>query len=284
MSPDLPGHGDATALAGLDLWETASHLAGAIGPTLDGPAVWLGYSMGARVALHVALSHPELVSGLILIGGTAGIDDTTTGTEHGEADEQDQNSQNDEAGQSDEADQNDEADQSGEAARAERRASDAALAERLELIGVEAFLEEWLALPLFDGLPDWARFVQERRRNTAAGLAGSLRHAGTGSMDPLWDRLDQIRVPTMCIAGERDAKFAALAERMSVALLHGTAVTIAGAGHAAHLEDAGAVAELVVTFCGQVAPQHATRRNDAPGIRWYETSSTRRPPAGSANG
>lgn len=257
VSPDLPGHGDATALADLDLWSTASHLARAIGPTLDGPSVWLGYSMGARVALHVALSHPELVSGLVLIGGTAGIDDTTAGTEHG---------------QNGEADQNGETGQNGEPARAARRASDAALADRLERIGVDAFLEEWLALPLFEGLPDWARFEHERRRNTAAGMAGSLRHAGTGSMDPLWDRLDNIDVPTLCVAGEHDSKFAALAERMSVVLPHGTAVTIADAGHAAHLEQPSPVAELVVAFCGQVAPQHATRRNDVPGTRWYQSS------------
>lgn len=239
VRPDLPGHGDASALAELDLWAVAAHLATAIGPTLDDPAVWLGYSMGARVALHVALAHPELVSGLVLIGGTAGIDTTV---------------------------------ESGDDERAERRAHDDALAKRLEQIGVDAFLDEWLSLPLFEGLPEWARFDDERRRNSVEGLAGSLRHAGTGSMDPLWDRLVEIQVPTLCIAGERDAKFGALAERMSAALPHGTAVAIADAGHGAHLEQPGSVAELVIGFCDRLTPNHATRRNDAPGTRWYQSS------------
>ncbi|UDY36007.1 alpha/beta fold hydrolase [Dermatobacter hominis] len=230
LRPDLPGHGDATRLAGKDLWATASHLATAIGPTLDGPSVWFGYSFGGRVALHVALAHPEVVSGLVLVGATAGIRD--------------------------------------DAERAERAARDRELADHVEAVGVDRFLDEWLAGPLFAGLPEWARFAEERRRNTAAGLAGSLRHAGTGSMAPLWDRLDEITVPVLCLSGERDPKFTALAEELGRALPAAEVAVVTDAGHAAHLEQPDAVAQAMLPFCDRLVPLTAARQLD-PAPRWY---------------
>lgn len=236
LRPDLPGHGNAAALSDLDLWGIAAHLAGAIGPTLDGPAVWFGYSMGGRVALHVALAHPELVSGLVLVGTTAGIPDPTE--------------------------------------RALRRAADLDRADRLEAIGLDAFLEEWLDQPMFAGLAEWARFDVERRRNTVAGLAGSLRHAGTGSMEPLWDRLDRIEVPTLCIVGELDRKFTDEAERLtdsgSGGLTDATVEMVVGAGHAPHLERSERVAELIGPFCADLVPRTAGRRVEEPSSRWYQ--------------
>lgn len=234
LRPDLPGHGDASALHRLDLWATAEHLARAIGPTLDGPAVWFGYSMGGRVALHLAIAHPELVSGLVLVGATAGIDD--------------------------------------DAERSARRSADEELAAHIEEVGVQRFLDEWLSQPLFAGLPDRARFDDERLRNTADGLAGSLRHAGTGSMVPLWDRLEEISSPSLCVAGRDDAKFSAAAERLGATMEGSSVALIADAGHAAHLERPDAVADLVVPFCDRLVRTRATRRHDAPSRRWYESS------------
>jgi 2-succinyl-6-hydroxy-2,4-cyclohexadiene-1-carboxylate synthase len=230
VRPDLPGHGDATRLAQKDLWATASHLATAIGPTLDGPSVWFGYSFGGRVALHVALAHPEVVSGLVLVGTTAGIRD--------------------------------------DAERAARAAADRELADHVEEVGVETFLDEWLAGPLFAGLPEEARFVEERRRNTAAGLAGSLRHAGTGAMDPLWDRLGEITVPVLLLTGAGDPKFTAIAQELAVGLPAAEVVVVADAGHAAHLEQPAAVADVVVPFCERLVPLTAARHLD-PAPRWY---------------
>lgn len=233
IRPDLPGHGAAAGLATLDLDGIASHLAAAIGPTLDAPAVWIGYSLGGRVALHVALSHPEVVSGLVLIGATAGIAD----------DEE----------------------------RAARAARDDELAQQILSSGVGAFLRQWLQGPMFADLPEWARFESERRRNTADGLAASLRHAGTGSMVPLWDRLHAIEVPVLCITGAHDEKFTALGRHLVERLPSGRLEVVEAAGHAVHLERADAVAASVLPFCAESIPRGPARRND-PAPRWYESS------------
>jgi 2-succinyl-6-hydroxy-2,4-cyclohexadiene-1-carboxylate synthase len=171
--------------------------------------VLVGYSMGGRLALHAALAHPERVEALVLIGATAGLEDPDD--------------------------------------RRRRRANDEALAQRLERVGLDTFLDEWVSMPMFSGLPHWARFDRERRANTAEGLAASLRRAGTGSMTPLWDRLGAITCPVLLLSGGRDLAYTALASRLETCLGGPTRrVEIAGAGHAVHLEAPGPVTDEVV--------------------------------------
>ncbi len=164
-----------------------------------GPATFLGYSMGGRMCLESALRHPEAVEALVLISATAGIDDDDE--------------------------------------RAARRASDEALARRIEAEGVDPFLEDWLALPLFAGLPPHARCIDERRTNTAAGLASSLRLAGTGTQAPSWDHLGALSMPVLVVAGAHDARFTALARRLAEAIGdNATLVVVPDAGHTTQLE------------------------------------------------
>jgi 2-succinyl-6-hydroxy-2,4-cyclohexadiene-1-carboxylate synthase len=173
------------------------------------PLTLVGYSMGGRIALHAALGLGGVVERLVLIGASPGIAD------------------------------------GGE--RAARASEDAALADRIEAIGLEAFVREWGAQPLFDGMPRGvAELVEEDRlRNTAAGLAAALRGLGTGVMPPLWDRLGELAMPVELVVGERDEKFRAIAERMALGLADARVVVVERAGHAAHLEAPDAVVELL---------------------------------------
>src|SRR3954447_20225907 len=56
---DVPGHGLSSSLTA-GLWEGADLIA-----ERGGRATYLGYSMGARFALHVALAHPAVVDALV---------------------------------------------------------------------------------------------------------------------------------------------------------------------------------------------------------------------------
>lgn len=165
-----------------------------------GAATYVGYSMGGRYLLASGLARPDLVRRLVLIGASPGL--------------------------------------SSPDERAERRASDDALADRMLTIGLPAFLDEWLALPLFAGLPEEVQFRRERLENDPEGLASSLRLAGTGAQDPLWDRLAELTMPVLLVTGAADAKFTAIAAQMVAAIgANATHVTIPGAGHTAHLEN-----------------------------------------------
>jgi 2-succinyl-6-hydroxy-2,4-cyclohexadiene-1-carboxylate synthase len=202
---DLPGHGGSAGVrAGFG--ETAA-LLGACG----GRAAYVGYSLGGRLCLRLALDRPGLVRALVLLGASPGIADP--------------------------------------AERAGRRLADEALARAVERDGVAAFLDRWLAGPLFATLPPERAGRQDRLANTPEGLAAALRLLGTGAQPPLWDRLAGLRCPTLLVAGALDAKFAAVAAEMAAAI--GPAARVAlvpGAGHAAHLERPAAVAGLLQGF------------------------------------
>lgn len=190
---DAPGHGRSAEVVG-GLRTGAQVIA-----DLGGEATYVGYSMGARFCLHVALTTPELVRGLVLLGATAGIEDP--------------------------------------AEREQRRQQDLATAARIEDDGLDAFLDAWLAQPLFARLPPERAFRAERLENTVEGLQSSLRQAGTGAQDPSWHELHRLEMPVLVLAGAEDAKFAALAERLAIEIgANATLTLIDGAGHAAHLE------------------------------------------------
>jgi 2-succinyl-6-hydroxy-2,4-cyclohexadiene-1-carboxylate synthase len=211
VTVDMPGHGRSDRVRAT-LPEGAGLLADA-----GGRATYLGYSMGARFCLHLALAQPGMVEGLVLISGTAGIEDPDE--------------------------------------RRARRQSDEAMAEELDPasspaaspVTAESFLQRWLENPMFTGIPPDAAGLAERLTNTGAGLASSLRLAGTGTQPPLWASLPRLRMPVLVITGERDAKFTELGRRMARSIgPNAVHRVVAGAGHAPHLERPGAVADLVL--------------------------------------
>ncbi len=192
--------------------------AAALGAT-GGRATYAGYSMGARVCLRLALDRPELVERLVLVGATAGLADG--------------------------------------AAREARRGADEALAARLETMPVGEFLEEWLAGPLFAHLSSEQADRPGRLANTPAGLGFALRRRGTGAEPAMWERLGELEMPGLLLAGEHDAKFSALAEQMATAIGERSEVALVeGAGHAAPFEKPARFAALVTSWLA---------RNPAPG-------------------
>jgi 2-succinyl-6-hydroxy-2,4-cyclohexadiene-1-carboxylate synthase len=139
---DAPDHGESQGIS-LTLQETGDELADiAFGKVL------IGYSMGARMALHAAIQHPYAMTGLVLVSGTPGIEDDSE--------------------------------------RAARVQADEELASRIESIGTPAFLQEWIRQPLFAKSKFSNEEIQDRSRNTPASLATSLRKCGTGQQESLW--------------------------------------------------------------------------------------------------
>lgn len=198
---DAPGHG-----ANVDGALTLPQCADGIAAVMQ-PGILVGYSMGARMALHVALQHPKLISQLVLISGTPGL--------------------------------------RTEAERTARLKSDNELADRIEKIGTKAFLDEWLALPIFAGLTDNTNQRSERLSNSAKGLADSLRFAGTGTQEPQWPHLHKLLMPVHLVVGETDTKFTAIANDMQALLLSSQLTVVPSVGHTVHLEDSTTVGKLL---------------------------------------
>lgn len=188
--------------------------------TMD-PSVLVGYSMGARMALTTALRHcpTDRITGLVLVSGTPGIYD--------------------------------------EAERSARRTSDNELADRIERIGVAAFIDEWLALPMFSGLSDATAQRSLRLANSASGLADSLRHAGTGTQRPASDDdLKRIDVPVLLVTGALDAKFTLIAEQTQPRIQRCDHVIVEGVGHTVHLEAPTTFVEILDDWLSGIQRGH----------------------------
>lgn len=215
LALDLPGHGSGPISDDPADYTMAAAVAGVVSATahLERFAL-VGYSMGSRVSLHVALAHPDRVTSLALIGARPGIDDAT--------------------------------------ARAERIAADEALADRIESEGIEWFADYWADRPLFAtqrtrlSVDKQAELRSQRLACDPRGLAHSLRGMGAGAVDPIGCRLSELSMPCALIAGSDDAKFAAIAQQMAAAMPRATVCTIPDAGHAAHLEAPKATATVVI--------------------------------------
>ena len=212
--PDLRGHGATRVRPGAPYTMEAC--------TEDLVRLWdslgiarshlVGYSMGGRLALNVAATRPERILSLLTIGAHAGLD---------------------------------------EEAREGRRRGDEALAQRIETDGLEAFVNYWSSLPMFESLerrgPSFVAQVRAARmENHVAGLAESLRGMGAGAMRPVWNELGRVKVPCTFVAGQLDHGYAASARRLAESVPDGRVVIVQRAGHTVHQERPEAFSRLLL--------------------------------------
>ena len=173
------------------------------------PPLLLGYSQGGRVALQTALTYPTLLRGLVLVSASPGLQEPD---------------------------------------RSARRAADDRLADRIETIGIERFIDEWLTNPMTatqtvapaDRLADRAL----RLGNTATGLAAALRGMGQAAVGDSSEELASLPIPVVCMAGGRDEKYTTAARSMAGSRGERAAI-VAGSGHNVILEAPHAVADVI---------------------------------------
>jgi 2-succinyl-6-hydroxy-2,4-cyclohexadiene-1-carboxylate synthase len=219
---DLIGHGASDAPIEREPYEfrrCVNQVADVIAALALGPAHVIGYSLGGRVALGLAVARPGLVRSVTAIGARVGIDDA--------------------------------------AERARRVRDDEALADAIERDGVPAFVDRWMALPLFASqrrLGNTALEGARRQRltNRAHGLANSLRGMGAGAQPPLRARLAEVATAVCLVVGEEDERFGRIANALASELPNARVATIPEAGHAAHLENPAAFARSVCAFLDEV--------------------------------
>jgi len=209
LIPDLPGHGLSTGLPYPDSYAMQGATDALISlldaENVDRCAV-AGYSMGGRLALYLALRHPERVNRLLVESASPGL--------------------------------------ATEEERAARRAADEKLAQRLETEDLREFVEDWYQQPLFANLARdeelLRRTIEARLQNDPHELARSLCAMGTGSQPSLWEELPELKVPTLAVVGEEDAKFVRIAREVERRSANVRVVVVPGTGHSVHAEALGA--------------------------------------------
>lgn len=187
----------------------------------------LGYSMGGRVALRLALAAPTRVSALVLESASPGIASALD--------------------------------------RQARVMADERLARVVEEEGIAAFVAQWEALPLWASqarLPAATRdrLRQQRLASAPAGLALSLRGMGAGRDEPILDRLNALPMPALLVVGAEDQKYRLLAEAMANQMQNAEIAVVPEAGHTPHLEQPDQFATIVGRFLDAVNRPAANAR------------------------
>ena len=204
VAPDLPGHARSLGLPPEDY--TIEGATRTLLDLLDGleisHAALAGYSMGGRLALYLALRHPEKYSALFLESASPGIEDATE--------------------------------------RRTRREADEERARRLESGDFETFLADWYRQPLFTSLARHEgrveAMIEARSNNDPGELARSLRGIGAGKQPSLWGDLGKLKASAIAVAGALDEKYVRIARRMATLNPRLRTALVPGAGHNVRIE------------------------------------------------
>jgi 2-succinyl-6-hydroxy-2,4-cyclohexadiene-1-carboxylate synthase len=175
--------------------------------------VLVGYSMGGRLALHAALRAPERYGGLAIVGVSAGIEDAVE--------------------------------------REVRAKTDEELALWIESHSIEEVVARWEDNMVFESQSRALVAAQRpgRLAHSPLDLALLLRSAGQGALAPVWDRLGELSMPVLALAGANDTKYWEAAQRMRASAdARIQAESVPGAGHAAHLEQPRLVAARLIEW------------------------------------
>lgn len=220
LAIDLPGHGGSLGLD--DATYEWAHGCGAALATIyeAGVAEWVlvGYSMGARMALQLALERPPGLVGLVLESGTAGL--------------------------------------RSDVDRARRASQDRETAARLRAADMVEFLRDWYAQPLFESLQMRHDLLDEivlrRSVNDPAEVARALVGLSVAQQPDSWGRIEELAIPVQLICGAEDPKYASLASDLQRSMRHARVTIVPGAGHAVHLESPDEFREALCSFASDV--------------------------------
>lgn len=212
LTIDLPGHGETRLSERYTMENTATAIVNLLDELDIDRANLVGYSMGGRLALYLALNHPERFPKVVIESGSPGL---KTKQE-----------------------------------RLERIERDRKLANQIET-DFNQFLIDWYNQPLFQSIkahPNFEQTLKERSRNNPIELARSLREMGTGMQPSLWEKLQSHHNPLLLLVGEYDRKFVALNQEMA-SLCETAEIAIApDAGHNIHFEQPEWFIEQIKTF------------------------------------
>ncbi len=204
VAPDLPGHGKTRVDEDRYSCDILVHaLIDFASERFSKPPVVVGYSMGGRIALYMAETHPDEVSGLVLESASLGIDD--------------------------------------EKERRSRLELDRKRADDMRRMGLPDFLKEWYTQPIYLSLADKpdlvAGLIEKKSQGDAEMLARTIVCLSPGAQPSLWHHLGHWQKPTLIISGEKDEKYSDIARRMAAIMPTATLNIIPDAGHIVHLEN-----------------------------------------------
>lgn len=222
IAPDLPGHGESVfeEPQRFSMRAAAERVIGVLDELEIERCIGMGYSMGGRLLLYMAVHYFERFSYLILESTSPGL--------------------------------------ATQAERMQRKQWDLLMAERLRKMPFEDFLRQWYAMPLFETFrqhPGFERAFARRLENDPAQLALSMERMGTGSMASLWEAWARLEVPSLLVVGGHDAKYRRIAREMVQLNERAALAVVEEVGHNVHFEDLEGFLDVIRPILHPTTPQ-----------------------------
>lgn len=195
---DLPGHGENEQLLPTPGFEALANTITEKVINLGYPQFHLlGYSLGGRVALHIAKYHPQALLSLMLESAHLGLCSTRD--------------------------------------KQARLKHDQKWADKLNNMPISLFLSEWYKQPVFADLETNTReeLISIRSRNNPQALLHCFQSTSLGLQDNGQKVLKQLHCPTYLLVGEQDNKFSKLAEKWQQKI-DLSVIAIPNCGHNTH--------------------------------------------------
>ena len=219
MAIDLPGHGRSLDFTDRNTYTLTGAARGIVQVMKQADllsATIIGYSMGGRLALYLAIQYGYLCTSLVIESATPGI--------------------------------------RGNDERVRRKELDEKLAEELRQGQFEDFLRRWYGQPIFRSLAEVPEKLEEvlkqRIFNEPEELAKALCGMSVGAQAPLWQHLADLAMPVLLLAGEYDRKYVDIVGAMGELLPHAAVEIVPGTGHNVHVENPSGVAARIKRFLG----------------------------------
>lgn len=212
LSIDLPGHGETQVVGDYTLSSTARAIVHLLDRLNIHQAILVGYSLGGRLALYLALHFADRFPKTILESASPGLQT--------------------------------------EAARSTRRQHDDQLATYIES-DFPTFLIDWYNQPLFRSLrqhPTFGAIYQQRLKNRPIELAKSLRNLSIGRQPNLWGKLASYEPPLLLLVGENDRKFVAINQEIAARCRSAQLEILVNTGHNLHVENPSAFTMHIKDF------------------------------------
>jgi len=219
LSVDLPGHGKTQVFGGEEYYtmeKTAQGLISFLQELNINQCALVGYSMGGRLALYLALHFPKYFSKVILESTSCGL--------------------------------------KTQAERNQRIDYDFNMSKKLETESFLLFLTRWYEQPLFASLkkhPNFERMLEIRLQSNPLELAKSLRNLSTGCQPSLWVKIQENLIPWLLLVGERDPKFIGINAEIASLCDFAQLGIVNNCGHNIHLEDVSYFVEKTRIFLAE---------------------------------
>jgi 2-succinyl-6-hydroxy-2,4-cyclohexadiene-1-carboxylate synthase len=213
---DLPGHGKTEVLGddeSYSMANTAQALIQVHQQLIQHPCGLMGYSMGGRLGLYLALHFSQYFNKVILESASPGL--------------------------------------MTDAEKAVRRQYENQLIQDLTQGRFAQFLDQWYRQPLFSPLrnhPEFPAMFARRLHNNPCGIAKSVKFLGTGHQPSLWEKLSDNQLPLLLLVGELDHKFVSINQEMAQQCAIAELVVVKACGHTIHLEEVSTFCERVSRF------------------------------------